>query len=257
MMAAFMAMSLAKISLSFLVAGTLFAQHEYTKTDAEIGARVYIANCIYCHGPDGDQIPGVNLSRGKFKRAVSDDDLVQIIRDGIPGTGMPAQTMPEPQIRTIVAYLRSLAAMPSSDLPAGGDRARGQAIFEGKGGCLNCHRVKDNGSRFGPDLSDIGALRRVVELETSIANPNAEILPQNRFFKVVASDGSTVTGRILNQDTFTVELIDSRQRLLSYSKTGLREFTAIDKSPMPSYKDKLSSQEMADLVTYLVSLKGH
>ncbi len=247
-----------RISVFFVAAGTLFAQHEFTQTDAEIGARVYIANCIYCHGPDGDQVPGVNLGRGKFKRATSDNDLVQIIQKGIPGTGMPAQTlMQEPQIRTIVAYLRSLAAAPVSDLPAGGDAARGQAVFEGKGACLNCHRVKNNGSRLGPDLSDIGALRRVVEIEKSITDPNAEILPQNRFFKVVTSDGSTVTGRILNQDTFTVELIDSRQRLLSYSKPDLREFTPVDKSPMPSYKDKLSSPEMADLVTYLVSLKGH
>lgn len=251
-------MSNVRFSLVFLAAGSIFGQHEFTKTDAEIGARLYIANCIYCHGPDGDQVSGVNLGHGKFKRATSDNDLVQIIQKGIPGTGMPAQTMMgEPQIKTIVAYLRSLAAMPVSDLPAGGDAARGQAVFQGKGGCLNCHRVKDNGSRLGPDLSDIGGLRRVVELEKSITDPNAEILPQYRFFKLVTKDGSTVTGRILNQDTFTVELIDSRQRLLSYSKPDLREFTPVDKSPMPSFKDKLSSQEMADLVTYLVSLKGH
>jgi len=246
-----------RICLFFAAAGALLGQHEYTQTDAEIGGRVYVANCIYCHGPDGDQIPGINLARGKFKRAVSDDDLVQIIQKGIPGTGMPAQTMPEPQIRTIVAYLRSLAALPPSELPAGGDAARGHAIFDGQAGCLNCHRVKDNGSRLGPDLTDIGGLRRVVDLEKSLTDPNAEILPQNRFFKVVAKDGSTITGRILNQDTFTVELIDSRQRLLSFSRPDLREFIPIDKSPMPSYKDKLSSAEMADLVTYLVSLKGH
>jgi cytochrome c oxidase cbb3-type subunit 3 len=252
-----MAMPSVRFSLFLVAAGTLFAQHEYTQTDAEIGARLYIANCIYCHGPDGDQVPGINLGRGKFKRATSDSDLIQIIHKGIPGTGMPAQTMPEPQIKTIVAYLRSLAAAPTSDLPAGGDAARGQTIFDGKGGCLNCHRVKDKGSRFGPDLSDIGALRRVVELENSLTDPSAEILPQNRFFKLVTSDGTTVTGRILNQDTFTVQMIDSRQRLLSFSKTDLREFTAVDKSSMPTYKKILSSPEMADLVTYLVSLKGH
>ena len=245
------------IPLLFAGAGTLFAQHEFTKTDAQIGARSYIANCIYCHGPDGDQIPGINLGRGKFKRAVTDDDLVKIIREGIPGTGMPAQTMDEPQIRTIVAYLRSQAAAPTSDLPAGGDSARGRVIFEGKGACLNCHRVKGSGSRLGPDLSEIGGQRRAADLERSITDPNAEILPQNRFFKVLTADGSSVTGRILNQDTFTVQLIDSRQRLLSYSRTDLREFTPVDKSIMPSYKDKFSSAEMADVVTYLVSLKGH
>jgi putative heme-binding domain-containing protein len=164
--------------------------------------------------------------------------------------------MPEPQVRTIVAYLRSLAAAPASDLPPGGDAARGKAIFEGKGQCLNCHRVRDSGSRLGPDLSDIGALRRVVELEKSLVDPDASVLPQHRFFRVVTRDGATVTGRILNQDTFTVQIIDTDQRLRSFSKADLREFSPLKNSPMPSYKEKLSTPELADLVSYLVSLKG-
>jgi putative heme-binding domain-containing protein len=244
-----------RICAFLFAAGMLLGQH-YTQTDVEIGGRLYIANCIYCHGPDGDQVPGEDLGHGKFKRAASDEDIVQIIRKGIPGTGMPAQTMPEPQVRTIVAYLRSLAAVPASDLPAGGDAGRGEAIFEGKGACLNCHRVKDRGSRLGPDLSDIGGLRRVVELEKALQEPGSDNQPQHRFFRLVTRDGSTVTGRILNQDTFTVQLIDSRERLLSYSKADLREFTPLN-SQMPSYKGKLTSAEMADLISYLVTLKGH
>ncbi len=237
-------------------AGALLGQHEYTQTDAQIGARLYIANCIYCHGPDGDQVPGINLGHGKFKHATSDADIVQIIKKGIPGTGMPAQTnMPEPQVRTIVAYLRSLAADPGGALPPGSDPARGKAIFEGKGQCLECHRVRDTGSRLGPDLSDVGSLRRVVELEKTLADPNATILPQNRFFRAAMRDGTTVTGRILNQDTFTVQLIDARERLLSFQKTDLRELSPVN-SPMPSYQGKLTSPEMADLIAYLVSLKG-
>lgn len=250
------AMGSARLWALVLVAGPLLAQH-YTQTDVEIGARLYVANCIYCHGPDGDQVPGVNLGRGKFTRATSDNDIVQIIRKGIPGTGMPAQAMlQEPQVRTIVAYLRSLAAAPASDLLPGGDAARGRAIFEAKGQCLNCHRVKDSGSRLGPDLSDVGALRRVAELEKSLVDPEARTLPQNRFFRAVTRDGSTVTGRILNQDTFTVQLIDSDQRLRSFSRTDLRDFAPLKNSAMPSYKDKLTSPELADLVSYLVSLKG-
>ncbi len=250
-----------KIALVLLTAVSLAAQHEatdakYTKTDIGIGNRLYIANCIYCHGPEGDQISGVDFTHGKFPRSRSDDDIVKIIRDGIPGTGMPAQKMEEPQIRTIVAYLRSLPASAGQALPAGADVARGKVLFQGKGQCTNCHRAQGAGSYFGPDLSDIGMLRRAVELDQSLSDPNAVIMPPNRMFRAVAADGAAIPGRILNQDTFTVQLIDSKERLLSFQRSALKEFSPINTSPMPSYKDRLSAAERADLVAYLLSLKG-
>jgi len=137
-----------------------------------------------------------------------------------------------------------------------GDAAQGKIVFEGKGACLTCHRVKGNGVRLGPELTDIGALRRAVELELSILEPDAEVLPQNRFFRVVANDGATTTGRLLNQDAFTVQLFDASERLRSFSKADLKEYAFVEKSPMPSYRGKLSPKELADLVSYLVSLKG-
>jgi hypothetical protein len=51
-------------------------------------------------------------------------------------------------------------------------------------------------------------------------------------------------------------LIDDQEQLLSLSKADLREYTVLTTSAMPSYKDKLTAQEMADLLAYLVSLKG-
>jgi putative heme-binding domain-containing protein len=133
---------------------------------------------------------------------------------------------------------------------------RGKALFEGGAACLSCHRVRAAGSRLGPDLSNIGQLRRAVELEQSVLDPDAEILGGNRFYRVVTRDGVTTTGRLLNLDTFTVQMIDSKEQLRSFVKSDLREHGFVEKSPMPSYKDKLSTQELADLVSYLVSLKG-
>src|SRR5512143_35879 len=109
MMTPFPPMKLFAASLFLLASGALLAQHEYAATDIENGGRNYTNNCVYCHGPEGDQIPGINLLQGKFRRTLSDDDIARIIREGIPDTGMPAQNMNEGTARTIVAYLRSSA----------------------------------------------------------------------------------------------------------------------------------------------------
>jgi putative heme-binding domain-containing protein len=116
--------------------------------------------------------------------------------------------------------------------------------------------VNGIGSRVGPDLSDIGKLRRAVDIEHSLVAPNDEVLPQNRYFRAVTRDGQTITGRLLNQDTFSVQIIDSNEKLRSLKRSDLREAEFRKDSPMPSYRDKLSSTELADLVAFLVSLKG-
>lgn len=239
-----------------VAAGALLAQRTYTPGDVQDGQRLFLANCAACHGPEGDAVPGSDLGHGKFRRAASDADLIRIIQKGIDGTAMPPNNFNDFQAAGIVAYLRDMAEPASRSALPPGDIAQGRAIFEGKGGCRSCHRVRDNGARLGPDLTDIGSLRRTVELERSILDPDAEILPQNRFFRVVSQGGTTTTGRLLNQDAFTVQLFDSQERLLSFSKSNLKEYGFIDKSPMPSYSGKLSPKELADLVSYLASLKG-
>ncbi len=242
----------------FLAINTLSAKQQ-TETPSEVvdGQQLFIANCAVCHGPDGDSVPGVDLGHGKFKRASSYDNLVETIRDGVRGTAMPAfsKELSDLEMRTIIAYFRFMATTAYST-SAPGDPVRGKAIFEGKGECLNCHRVKDKGSRLGPDLTEIGAVRRMIELERSLLDPNAEILLQNRLVRLVTRDGVTITGRLLNQDTFSVQLIDSKERLHSLQKSSLKEYAFIDKSPMSTYRDKLNPQELADLLSYLVSLKG-
>ena len=237
-----------------LCAATLVAQQQvYLPAEVEGGGRLYTGSCTGCHGPEGDGIAGVNFSRGQYRRASSDQDIVRIIIRGIPGTAMPPNNFSEPQASTIVAYLRSMTGGGSS---SAGDANRGKAVFEGKGACLSCHSVGGNGSRVGPTLTEIGAVRRVVDLERSILDPDAEIRPENRTVRTVGRDGAAITGRLLNQDTFTVQMIDSKEQLLLLEKANLREYAILKNSPMPSYRGKLSAQELADLVSYLASLRG-
>ena len=101
-----------------------------------------------------------------------------------------------------------------------GNETAGAAIVAGKGNCQSCHRIFGKGSRLGPDLTDIGSLRKPEQLEASLLDPNAEILPENRFYRVVTRDGTAITGRLLNLDTFQVMMLDPKEQLRTFSKVG-------------------------------------
>jgi putative heme-binding domain-containing protein len=241
-------------SAALLACGALFAQQGYSPADIQAGKQLYGVNCTQCHGANGDQVSGVDLGHGKFKRASTDDEIVAIMLNGIRDTPMPPANLSDTQAHQIVAYLRSLAA-PTGTSGNPADLARGRKLFETQG-CMNCHRIHGQGSRVGPDLTNVGARRKREDIEQSIVDPNAEILPENRYVRLVTRDGVTITGRILNEDTFSIQLIDTKEELRSFQKSDLTSFEFLDKSPMPSYRDKLSGNQLSDLVDYLASLKG-
>ena len=109
---------------------------------------------------------------------------------------------------------------------------------------------------MAPDLRSIGALRTAAALETSVLDPTSAMVPINRPVRAITKDGRTINGRRLNEDTYTVQLIDDQGRLTSLVKADLRAYTILIESPMPAYKGKLSSAEVADVVAYLLTLKG-
>ena len=217
------------------------------------GEQLYKQNCIECHGPEGDEVPDVDLGRGRFRRATTDPELIGIVLRGIPNTAMPPNNFSEAQAAAIVQYLRAKASRAAA---SAGNAANGRALFTGKGTCATCHRVNGSGARTAPDLSSIGRLRNSTDIERAILEPDFSVAPSNRFIRLVTRDGTTITGRMLNQDMFTVQLIDSKEQLRSLMRADLKEFTFVDRSPMPSYRGKLSPGEIADLVSYLVSLRG-
>ncbi len=243
------------VRVLFLALMLAAQQARYLPAEVEAGGRVYTSTCTGCHGPDGDGVGGINFSQGKFRRAVSDDDLIHVIVRGIPNTPMAPTGMSEGQAATVVAYLRSLSAG-AGGAPANGDAGRGKAIVEGKGRCLTCHTIGLDGLHEGPALTDIGAQRRAVELMKSLVEPSSEIRPENRIIRVVMKDGRAVMGRFLNQDTFSIQLIDETDKMLSIDKANVRESSILTTTPMPSFKDTLTAQELGDVVSYLASLKG-
>jgi len=231
---------------------TLDHPGQYTQEDIARGGLLYVAQCRHCHGRFGDEVSGVDLRRGQFRRAQSDEDLAQAITRGTPG-GMPAFSLGPAELTGIVAFLR--AGFDTSASVRIGDAARGRAIFDGKGECGTCHRVAGSGPRTAPDLSDVGLARAPAVLDRTIRDPSASLMPINRPVRIVTRDGRTIRGRRLNEDTHTVQIIDERERLLSLAKAELRSFDVVSESAMPAYGGTLTDEEIADVVAYLLTLQ--
>ena len=254
--------ALGSLTLAVCINGRLAAQGasqdhpgQYSAIDIDAGSRLYAGQCAQCHGPNGDIVSGIDLRRGQFRRPLSDDDLRRTISVGVPAAGMPPFNLQPTELDGLVAFIR--VGLDVSGTPVKvGDAARGQTLFEGQARCAGCHRVNGKGPRVAPDLSDIGAIRSVAALQRSLVDPIGAMWPINRPVRIVTRDGRTIRGRRLNEDTYTVQLIDEQERLVSLLKADLREYQVAKTSPMPSLAGTLTDDEVSDLVAYLLSLKG-
>lgn len=228
---------------------------QYDRADIEAGSRLYASQCAPCHGPNGDMVMGVDLRRGQFPTAVSDDDLARALAAGRPAAGMPPFTFQPSDVTAIIAFIRAGFDATATAVRVG-NPTRGQVLFSGKGGCAACHRVNGRGPRAASDLSDIGLIRTPTSLQRSLRDPAGALLPANRSVRAVTRDGRAIHGRRLNEDTYTVQLIDDQERLVSLTKADLRSFEVIPTSSMPSYETTLTADERSDIIAYLLSLKG-
>ena len=254
------------------VAAPLAQQHGYTEAQIAEGRTLYQANCGRCHNNDGAGVVGVELFK-QFRRATTDDDIAKLIQSGISGTSMPQHRFSTPQALSVVAFLRSMvgvtpgaAAITTGRRSSGlaGDATRGKTIFTGKGGCATCHKAEHAGGTTGPDLSEAGVIRDFgfgpippdpAVLEQSILEPNADITPAYRVFQVTPKTGAPIRGTLLNQDTFSVQMHDEAKNLRSFLRSDLKDAGFLP-SPMPSSQGRLTPQEVADVVSYLLTLKG-
>lgn len=238
---------------------------------AQTPRELYVTRCAGCHGPAGEGSRGPALAVPSFTRANDVESLTAFLRRGVPGTEMPAfapQAIADAPLRALAAYVLSLRTTRRDSVS--GRVARGAELFRGKGNCQTCHRVNGQGTASGPDLSDIGKLRDSQSLRLALLDPEKEIrdtfadyrwtipLPNNYLLVALTTrEGERVTGSRLNEDPFSLQLRDQHGRIRSFLKSDLTEVRKQwGKSPMPSYRDLLSTAELDDLVAYLASLRG-
>jgi putative heme-binding domain-containing protein len=229
------------------------AMPKLTPEDLAKGERLFGGHCAGCHGPRGDGGKGANLARPRLPRAADDKALFQLIRDGIPGTEMPpAWEMIDRELWQVTAHVRSLGRL--AQQVVSGDASKGEQVYLGKG-CAGCHAVGGKGGRMGPDLSQIGTRRSAGHLRESLLKP-AAVTPDG-FAWVTAVDrtGAKTEGVRLNEDTFSIQLRDGKDRLRSFWKRDLKQLQVdLTKSPMPSYEKTLTESEVGDVVAYLSGL---
>ena len=260
----------------FFAAPQLFAQDKNPFAGdakvAKLGESQFRANCAFCHGlgaRGGGR--GPDLTRAQKRHGNADADLFRTINEGVPGTAMPQNGatqqgvgMTEAEIWQLITYIRSVQVK-SSAQPLG-DAAHGKALFFGEAVCYTCHMVEGKGGRLGPDLTTTGSARSTDYLIDSVRNPSRrlaqglseamkEFSQEYETVNVETADGQKISGVILNEDHFTVQMVDLRERLHLFEKDKLRSFEKSRKSLMPAYdKNMLSDKDLQDLLAFLLSV---
>lgn len=232
------------------------------------GERLYQTRCASCHGARGEGDRGSALAVPRLIRASTDAGFLKVIADGIPGTEMPRFVFAEDEAAKIVSWVRHLGQQPAE--PVSGDPGRGEQIYATKGECAACHFLRGQGGASGPDLTEIGLRRGAAYLRTALLEPNAQVpkisgaypfssrLVENFLFvRIVSIGGETIAGVRLNEDTFSIQIRELTGRFHSFYKSELTELRKDwGSSPMPAYGDILSSDELDDIIAFLLSLRG-
>lgn len=239
---------------------------------AKAGEYGFRINCALCHGlgaRGGGR--GPDLTRAVKKHTHSDADMFQVISNGIPGTAMPANGtngqgvgMTDEEIWQIITYIRSQEVKASA--VAAGNSAHGKDLFYGDANCSLCHMVDGKGGRLGPELTSVGGSRTQEAIVDSVRNPSRRLawgltestkeFPQEyESVTVVTADGKEIKGVTLNEDSFSVQVMDANEKIHLIEKDKLRSFQKSRQSAMPKYgADILNDKDLADIVAYLVSV---
>ena len=220
------------------------------------GMALYRIRCADCHGLDARGYRGPDLT-SLLAGDMTDERLFQTIRKGVPGTDMPAAReldTPDDDLLMMIAYLRKLGTVAPPASPIG-NAENGARLFASQ--CTACHRVAGRGGRIGPDLTRIGVARSRAALVREIRAPSEWVTPAFETVTLVTTDGQRVRGVKKNEDVFSIQIMDLRERIQGFAKASLQEVVYEKDSLMPAFgPGRLNDSDLGDLVGYLTTLRG-
>ena len=215
------------------------------------GLALYRVRCGDCHGLDATGYRGPDLTA--ILGGMPDERLFQTVRKGVPGTEMPPSTMPDDEVLMIMAYLRNLAGAATPEKPLG-NVENGSRLFASQ--CASCHRVGDRGGRLGPNLSRVGASRSQAAMIREIRTPSEWMPPGFEPVTLVTKEGEKIRATKKGEDVFSIQIMDTRERIRGYLKSSLQDVIYEKTSLMPAFgPDRLSDADLNDLVGYLSTLR--
>ena len=215
------------------------------------GAKLFSASCGGCHGPDGSGGRGPNLVKRALWHPLSDEAIFQSIRKGVPGTDMPPTKLTDDETWNLVAFIHALTG-PASEQSVPGDKSAGRQVFASSG-CANCHAIRGEGGRSGPDLSNIGGSRPLPVIREAIVEPSKDLFYLgNEGVSLTLKNGKKLEGIARNRSNYSLQLIDRQGELHLLRMNDIQELTVRASSPMPGdYGQRLSSSQLRDLLAYL------
>jgi cytochrome c oxidase cbb3-type subunit 3 len=223
------------------------------KTVSDVGRRLFESTCAGCHGLDGrGGEKGPNIATRPETSRRSDDEILAILRHGVPAGGMPAfSTLGDVQLQAVMRHLRSLQGLTAKTVAAG-NAEEGRKLFFREGACATCHMINRAGGFLGSDLSNYGVITSVAEMREEIMNHDE--LPHARTIVVSTGDGRKLSGFARNEDNFSLQLqtLDGNFHFLDKSTV-----ITVDYSPAGTAMHagkKLSTSDLDAIISYLVSV---
>ncbi len=133
-----------------------------------------------------------------------------------------------------------------------GTPEKGRSVYEAH--CRTCHRIGNEGTNFGPDLSLIGDKLSREGLFQAIIYPNQGINNGYEGYIIHLKDGGILSGLLLSETSDEILLRQVGGYDQTIRKSEIQEIEMMDQSLMIELAGAISQQQLIDLVEYLSTL---